>query len=164
MEVHNSEDNALLVEDYPRGFRLRTQIRYWIESTKNGDRFVAQTKNPKTGAWCKPKKTTYSDVMVMTRKKDTGHIKYYGWSTAYTNLKSLEIFLDFTKDYKFNDLQKEQIRKGKVIYKVRDHITFEIKEVTDFSEEARLKRKLEEEESMKGIAKIHYYYDKQIKE
>ena len=57
---YDNENNSYLVDDYPYGFRLRTQIRYWIETTNRGDRFCSQTKNPKTGRWNKPKKSTYS--------------------------------------------------------------------------------------------------------
>jgi len=56
---YDSETNAYLVDDYPYGFRLRTQIRYWIETTNRGDRFCSQTLNPKTNRWNKPKKSTY---------------------------------------------------------------------------------------------------------
>jgi hypothetical protein len=28
---HTSPETAYLVEDYPYGFRLRCQIRYWLE-------------------------------------------------------------------------------------------------------------------------------------
>lgn len=59
---YTSEDTAYVVDDYPYGFRLRTQIRYWLETTKNGDRFVSQTLNPKTDRWNKPKKSTYCYV------------------------------------------------------------------------------------------------------
>lgn len=59
-----SQETAHLVTDYPWGFQLRTEARFWVESNKRGSRFVQQTKNPKTGEWCKPKKSTYSLVMV----------------------------------------------------------------------------------------------------
>ena len=65
---HTCADTAYIVNDYPWGFRLRTQIRYWIESkdAKNGgQRFVSQTINPKTGQWCAPKKGTYYPIMIM---------------------------------------------------------------------------------------------------
>lgn len=71
---HTNKDNAYVVEDYPYGFRLRTQIRYWIETTKNGQRFASQTKNPKTGEWNKPKASTYDEIKVMTRDPENGYI------------------------------------------------------------------------------------------
>ena len=74
----NSPDTAYVVDDYPYGFRLRTSIRYWIETTKHGDRFVSQTVNPKTGRWNKPKASTYVGVAVLTRDPSNGHIFYTG--------------------------------------------------------------------------------------
>lgn len=71
---HTNEENAYIVNDYPYGFRLRTQIRYWIDTTKHGQRFVSQTLNPKTGAWNKPKAGTYAEIKVMTRNEENGHI------------------------------------------------------------------------------------------
>lgn len=71
---HVSPETAYIVDDYPYGFRLRTQIRYWIETTKNGQRFVSQTLNPKTGAWNKPKAGTYDPIKVLTRDPENGHI------------------------------------------------------------------------------------------
>src|ERR1700728_300342 len=65
---HTSQETAYVVNDYPWGFRLRTTIRYWIETStaKNGgQRFASQTINPNTGLWCKPKYSTYSHIMVM---------------------------------------------------------------------------------------------------
>ena len=31
---HTDEKTAYVVEDYPYGFRLRTTIRYWVETKK----------------------------------------------------------------------------------------------------------------------------------
>lgn len=64
------EDNAHITDDYPYGFRLRTQRKEWIESKMDkkgnlkGQRECFQTKNPKTNEWNKPKCGTYSDVIV----------------------------------------------------------------------------------------------------
>ena len=62
---HESPETAYVVEDYPYGFRLRTKIRYWVETTNRGQRGVIQTLNPKTGRWNNPKKTTYSPILIM---------------------------------------------------------------------------------------------------
>ena len=62
------EENSYLVSGYPWGFRLRTEVRYWIETndkSNGGQRFCKQTKDPRTGFWCKPKKGTYSDIIFM---------------------------------------------------------------------------------------------------
>ena len=57
---HTSEATAYVVDDYPYGFQLRTQIKYWLEyKAGKGWRFVSQTVNPKTGRSNKPKASTY---------------------------------------------------------------------------------------------------------
>lgn len=74
---HDSASNAYVVDDYPYGFRLRTSIRYWIETTTKGDRFCSQTLNPKTKRWNKPKKSTYQLIGVMyLNEKD--HVTWTG--------------------------------------------------------------------------------------
>ena len=36
--IYNKDaaDNAVVVEDYPWGYKLRTKRKYWIETTKRG--------------------------------------------------------------------------------------------------------------------------------
>lgn len=73
---HTSEETAYIVEDYPWGFRLRTKVRYWIESKKGfGQRFCIQTMNPKTGLWCAAKKATYSYLGIMFLDENN-HVKW----------------------------------------------------------------------------------------
>ena len=68
---HTSEETAYIVDDYPYGFRLRTQIRYWVETKKGkGQRFVSQTLNPKTSRWNKPKASIYSTVVMMALNEE----------------------------------------------------------------------------------------------
>lgn len=92
---HTSEDTAFVVNDYPYGFRIRTQIRYWIETKKgHGQRFVSQTLNPKTGRWNKPKAGTYSVLIVMVRNPENGHVgtvglQSGGWSKE-TDIQAFE--------------------------------------------------------------------------
>jgi hypothetical protein len=69
---HTSMDTAYLVDDYPYGYRLRCQIRYWVDTAtkgaKNGQqRFMSQTTNPKVDGimWNKPKGSTYSPMVWM---------------------------------------------------------------------------------------------------
>lgn len=91
LKGHTSADTAYVVEDYPYGFKLRTQIRYWLETNKHGTRFVSQTLNPKTGAWNKPKASTYAQLGVMVRDEDNGHISWTGW-TYYGGERDLREF------------------------------------------------------------------------
>ena len=44
-----SPETAIVVKNYPWGFRLKTKRKYWIESNKTqGDRLCFCTLNPKT--------------------------------------------------------------------------------------------------------------------
>jgi len=124
-ELHTNEENALIVDNYPYGYK-KTLKKFWIETTKRGNRLNGQTLNPKTQQWNKPKKSTYSDVMVLV-KNEIGHIKTYSWSVAYSNPKELTLFLKNIGEYPLNDLQKEKIKVGRAIYKVRENITYTIK-------------------------------------
>lgn len=75
---HTSAETAYVVEDYPYGFRLRCKMRYWIETkAKQGQRVVTQTTNPKVAGevWNKPKASTYSNLRVLYRNNDNGHIE-----------------------------------------------------------------------------------------
>ena len=76
---HTSEATAYLVDDYPYGFRERTQIRYWLEQKpKKGWRFVSQTLNPKTNRWNKPKASTYADWAAAMYLDEKGHVQWTG--------------------------------------------------------------------------------------
>ena len=76
---HTSEATAYLVDDYPYGFRERTQIRYWLEQKpKKGWRFVSQTMNPKTNLWNKPKASTYLEWAAALYLDDKGHVHWDG--------------------------------------------------------------------------------------
>jgi len=74
---HVSPDTAYVVADYPYGFRLRCQIRYWIETKRGkGQRVVSQTSNPKVPGlvWNTPKASTYSDLRVLVLDPTNGHV------------------------------------------------------------------------------------------
>lgn len=79
---HISPETAYVVADYPFGFRLRCQIRYWIETTKHGQRVVSQTTNPKKPGivWNKPKASTYTSLRVLFIDDATGHVENAGLS------------------------------------------------------------------------------------
>ena len=93
LKGHDSPETAYVVADYPYGFKLRTKIRYWLEANKNGTRFVSQTLNPKTGAWNKPKASTYAQLGVMIKDESNGHISWTGW-TYYGGEGELRAFHD----------------------------------------------------------------------
>jgi hypothetical protein len=93
---HNSQDTALLVPNYPYSFKLRCQIRYWLEDGgKRGYCFVSQTENPKTLRWNAPKKSTYALIAGNMFEDEKGHTQ---WSciTEYSDAKQA---LDFAKAF-----------------------------------------------------------------
>jgi hypothetical protein len=79
---HVSPETAYLVEDYPYGFRLRCQIRYWLEYKPNhGVRFMSQTSNPKKGnIWNKPKGSTYARISACMYLDENDHVQWSGLS------------------------------------------------------------------------------------
>lgn len=124
---HVSPETAYVVNDYPWGFRLRTTIRYWIESkdAKNGgQRFGSQTINPKTGQWCKPKYSTYSPIVVMYLNEKE-HVHF----TCLNTYSKTETINKFKEDHLPNltDFQKQALRELIAFDKVMQHVTFEIK-------------------------------------
>jgi len=92
---HDSPESAYVVEDYPYGFRLRTTIRYWIETNRNGQRTMSQTRDPKrAGApWNKPKGSTYSPVRVLLRNTGNGHVEHDALST-YADEEKIAAFVE----------------------------------------------------------------------
>lgn len=87
LKGHTSPETAYVVADYPYGFRLRCQIRYWIEYKKGkGFRFVSQTTNPKRPGivWNKPKASTYCMFGGCMFLNSEGHVHWAGLS-EYSN-------------------------------------------------------------------------------
>jgi hypothetical protein len=74
---HASPDTAYLVTDYPYGFKLRCQIRYWLERhPSRGFRFVSQTENPKTLRWNAPRASTYARLAGAMYLNEEGHVRH----------------------------------------------------------------------------------------
>lgn len=122
---HVDETSALLVDDYPYGFRLRTSIRYWIETTKHGDRFVSQTLNPKTDRWNAPKKSTYAPVGAMYTD-DKGHVTW----TAIQQHSSDEWLAHFTAVVgpHMSAAQRKQLAHVVALKRVFERVTFTVVE------------------------------------
>ena len=79
--VHKDFESAYEIPDYPYGFTLRCSIRFWIETKKNfGKRIVSCTKNPKTGAWNKPKAGNYWTMCVLFVNDENGHLEHDSFS------------------------------------------------------------------------------------
>jgi hypothetical protein len=94
--VHVSPETAYVVADYPFGFRLRCQIRYWLEvHPKRGVRCLSQTSNPKRPGlvWNKPKASTYSRFAGALYLDEKGHVQHTGL-TEYTDGKQAAAWRD----------------------------------------------------------------------
>ena len=91
--IYNKDaaDNAVVVEDYPWGYKLRTKRKYWIEPTKRGDRLCYQTLNPNTGKWCAVKKSTYAGIKVLY-KDEAGHVAAVSLDPAWASKEWLKEF------------------------------------------------------------------------
>lgn len=124
------EETAFVVNDYPYG-RLRTQIRYWVESKpKFGDRFMAQTLNPKTGRWNKPKAGTYSALIIMyLEEQEDGRlfVKHAGVGN-YASTEDVEKAIELFMPEFLNDVQKVQLAGIIGMNKVMAHVTWTIHE------------------------------------
>jgi len=122
LEPQPTEAQPFYVEDYPYGFRLRTTIRYYVETTKNGQRFVSQTKNPKTEQWNKPKKSTYSQI-ILIGLDEKEHVTYIS-----NSLYSTESSIKFKAEYGqyFNEYQKQEIDNIISMSKVYDKVEYKI--------------------------------------
>lgn len=98
-----SPETAVVVDDYPYGFRLRCKIRYWLEYKRgHGFRFVSQTSNPKHPGlmWNKPKAGTYNNgPVILTRDIDSGHVSHIGLSFNSATLEQAESFLASHQDH-----------------------------------------------------------------
>jgi len=164
-EKHNNEETALVVNNYPYGFRLRTKIRYWIETDKKkGDRFISQTLNPKTNLWNNPKKSVYNSVMVLNKDTETGYIHYFGLYST-TDKERIEQFLKNIDGYELNLEQKEQIKILNAYSKAYENVSFEISPVPYNRTEEEQKKINEEQEKVKtNINKmVNYYYKNETK-
>ena len=62
------------IDDYPIGRRDRGKCRLQVERAKNKGYRTVRTTTNKAGAWCAPKKSTYSNsLIVVVRDWDTEH-------------------------------------------------------------------------------------------
>jgi len=126
IEIQPTEENPIVVKNYPYG-RLRTLMRYWVESVrKKGDRFCAQTLNPKTQLWNKPKKTTYSAVIVVYEEAETGYTRHFGLGFS-TSAESYKKFVEMAGNVKFNTIQEEQMKILRSYIKAYEGVTWEIR-------------------------------------
>lgn len=123
LEEQPTQEKPFIVDNYPYGYTQRTKIRYWVETTKNGQRFVSQTLNPKTGAWNKPKKSTYSNIILIGLDEQE-HVTHTGL-TMY----SLDEAQRFKEKYEnfLSDYQRKELTNIVKMLEVYDKVEYTIK-------------------------------------
>jgi len=122
IEKQPTEENPYIVDNYPYGFRLKTKIRYWVETTKRGQRFISQTLNPKTQKWNKPKKSVYSNI-ILIGLNEKGYITY-----TNLNLYSKEEAENFYNNYNkfFSEYQHKEYKAITGMLKVYDKVEYKV--------------------------------------
>ena len=146
----DSADNSVVVDDYPWGYKLRTKRKYWIETTKRGDRLCYQTLNPKTDKWCAVKKSTYTGIKVLYENED-GHIKTLSLSPEWDKKEWLKEFQDLVDETKLSDLQRAKICETKTIHHCQKFVKVEFNNTTMMSDEEKAKIKAESDMAKKKI-------------
>lgn len=124
---HTSPETAYLVADYPYGFRLRCQIRYWIETTKHGQRVVSQTTNPKKPGivWNKPKASTYTNLRVLVLNPENGHVENEGL-TFYADAAKIAAFETTFASALTGERDQKELRLLKAIAARAARTTYEV--------------------------------------
>lgn len=108
---HTSAETAYVVADYPYGFRLRCQIRYWVETKPgHGQRVVSQTTNPKVPGtvWNKPKTSTYSDLRVLFLDEN-GHVQNDALN-FYADSAQVAVFAEQYRDALIDEWSQKTLR------------------------------------------------------
>jgi len=118
---------TITVGDYPYGFRLRTNIRYMVETTNMGSRFVSQTLNPKTNEWNAPKKSTYNPIALLVVNNE-GHVTTL--SLDHNDSKDKTDVYTQAFENMLNDKQKVVLSSIKKYQRMMENVKFEIVETS----------------------------------
>jgi hypothetical protein len=123
---HTSADTAYVVDDYPYGFRLRCQMRHWIETKSGfGQRHVTQTSNPKRpGTWNKPKASTYSSIVVLYIGED-GYV-HSGGVHMWTDDAILDTFETEYAEALTGNYEREALRLLRAANRASKRLTYTI--------------------------------------
>jgi hypothetical protein len=81
------------IDNYPYSF-YKCLKKYWVETTKRGQRLVTQTQNPKTQRWNTPKKSNYDQIIIIGIDETTGHTTHRGLSTGYRTEEEAKAFYE----------------------------------------------------------------------
>lgn len=128
---HTTQETAKKVEGYPWGFKLKTSIHYWVETTKHGDRFCHYTIDPRNGRKCAPKKDVYHTFVYMYIN-DEGHVKFsaFTFNVLLRDLRArVKEFTDIINPEQVSELQRSNVLK-EITAVVALSITYAKKEYT----------------------------------
>jgi len=123
LQPQPTQNDPYVVDNYPYGYTMRTRMRYWIETTNRGQRFVRQSLNPKTGKWNKPKKSTYCQIMLAGLNEEN-HVKFTGIS-MYSSDEAKK-FQEKYQEY-FNDYQRKEMINILKMLEVYDKVEYTIR-------------------------------------
>ena len=151
-----TEQTPYTVQDYPYGFTQRTKAQYWIDTTTKGQRIIFRTLNPKTQQWNKVKPSVYSDILVLYKNLDNGHIENIGLSFTYDGEEDLTKFLSECSEATLSEYQQNKLRIFRVILKTRQHLKLTIRENPTPEETKAIEE--HSKESMDEIHNIFKYY------
>ena len=158
MKQQPTEKNPYMVDNYPYGY-LKCLCKFWIESNvKRGDRWVKQTQNPKTLVWNKPKKSTYTGVMIAYLDEEE-HATYNSIYTG-TDADKYKEFIEWCGDVEFNKIQLDRLKYIRSVIKAYENVTFECVESTGWSDEKHAEHKKEQDNIKDNINNhINYNYN-----
>tara|TARA_R100000654_G_scaffold21049_1_gene42545 strand:- start:312 stop:839 length:528 start_codon:yes stop_codon:yes gene_type:complete len=144
--IYNAKDfkSAVVVDNYPWGFKLKTKRAYWIETNNKGDRFCYQTLNPKNNKWCAVKTSTYGAAFVLTQDEDN-FVSYFGVHKCDSS-KVVEKWLTRVDYNQLNTLQKKQLCKIKAFDKSMEGVKISFVNSTAWSDEERAAHKAKQDE------------------
>lgn len=111
---HEGEPQALLLPFFPYHFGAYTAIKYWTETNPSyGQRLVHQIFNPVTCVWNKPKRSGFSDIVILLVQDNPNQMQYgmvehitFNFDTA-TQTQCEE----FVQSYYFDDTQHKYVVK-----------------------------------------------------
>lgn len=138
---HTSFETAYEVSNYPWGFRLRTEVKYWIETQdkkSGGERLCICTKDPRTGKWCKPKKSNYSDLEFLYLDENN-HVKTEVLN-HYSEPEKIEEFIKNHREH-LSEYQIKTIKYLKAYNEVMQKVEFSLKPVFSREEGETLEQK-----------------------
>tara|TARA_R110002050_G_scaffold17772_5_gene52471 strand:- start:175 stop:699 length:525 start_codon:yes stop_codon:yes gene_type:complete len=153
-QVKANEENMYIIENYPYGFNKKTIRRSYIETNeRRGDRIIHQTLNPKTKEFNKPKKSTYSEVIIAYINEDS-KLDFLRLSN-YDELNNEQS--EFIKNnFNLSNNQKKQINNMTAFHKVMKNVTWTVKPVSINKEERENNKKNHDKNINKLVKHLNY--------